>query len=195
MTFAETTAAAQRSIDASRAGSTDRRILDELRKRGERGGTDEELQLALSLGGNSQRPRRVALAKAGKVIDSRRRRRTSSGRAAIIWILSRYTTPDHMPRQAGSPPTKPKRCGWCRATDFWKSAIVPGVVTCRRCHPPATQSLEKKNTPHHDEKKTHVYNDQKHLADDREAAMAKLREFAAMEVDDGLLRPKPEPAA
>lgn len=47
--------------------------------------TDEEIQRTLSLNPSTQRPRRIELVRAGKVKDSGRWRKTSSGRLATIW--------------------------------------------------------------------------------------------------------------
>jgi len=51
------------------------------------GATDEEIQAALGLAGNTQRPRRVELCEAGRVVDSGVRRPTKSGRQAAVWII------------------------------------------------------------------------------------------------------------
>jgi predicted ArsR family transcriptional regulator len=50
----------------------------------EKDGTDEELAERLGLSGNTLRPRRVELVKAGLVIGLGRRK-TASGRSAIVW--------------------------------------------------------------------------------------------------------------
>lgn len=47
--------------------------------------TDDELQHALGLPPNTQRPRRVELVRQGKVRDSGVRRKTETGRNAIVW--------------------------------------------------------------------------------------------------------------
>lgn len=67
------------------AASSDRaRILKFLT--GKLGGmTDEEMQRALKLNPNTQRPRRIELVVAGKVRDSGKTRETASGRKATIW--------------------------------------------------------------------------------------------------------------
>lgn len=49
--------------------------------------TDEEIQIELGIPGNTQRPRRVELCEAGRVVDSGIRRRTKSGRLAVVWII------------------------------------------------------------------------------------------------------------
>lgn len=54
----------------------------------ERGATDAEIQSALQLDGNSERPRRRALQQRGLIIDSGRRRKTPSGRAATVWRVA-----------------------------------------------------------------------------------------------------------
>ena len=49
------------------------------------GSTDEEMQAALGMPGNTQRPRRVRLVEIGKIVDSGVTRKTQSGRAAVVW--------------------------------------------------------------------------------------------------------------
>lgn len=63
--------------------------------------TDEELQERLGMAANTERPRRVELEEAGRVIDSGQRRKTKSGRAAVVWIL----TPDSL--HEAKPPAAP----------------------------------------------------------------------------------------
>ena len=50
------------------------------------GATDIEIAEALGLAENTARPRRYELEKNGSIIDSGERRRTPSGRAAIVWM-------------------------------------------------------------------------------------------------------------
>lgn len=57
-------------------------VLDELRRNP---ATDEELANALTLSGNTCRPRRVELVDLGLVEDSGERRKTASGRNAVVW--------------------------------------------------------------------------------------------------------------
>jgi hypothetical protein len=52
------------------------------------GMTDEEIQAALAISPNSQRPRRVELVDGGWLIDTARTRPTESGNDAIVWALS-----------------------------------------------------------------------------------------------------------
>lgn len=61
------------------------RVLEYLIRCGERGGTDQEIQLATSLAESTERPRRVSLVQQGLVTDSGKTRRTQSGRLAIVW--------------------------------------------------------------------------------------------------------------
>ena len=49
------------------------------------GATDEEMQDDLQLNPSTQRPRRVELVSAGLVRDSGRKRKTKSGRWAVVW--------------------------------------------------------------------------------------------------------------
>lgn len=59
------------------------KVLDALEVSG--GLTDEELCDLLCLGGNTLRPRRRELELMNRVRDSGKRRRTMSGRQAVIW--------------------------------------------------------------------------------------------------------------
>lgn len=49
------------------------------------GATDEQMQGALHMNPNTQRPRRVALVEKGLVIDSGQKRKTWAGREATVW--------------------------------------------------------------------------------------------------------------
>ena len=61
-------------------------VLAYIRSQGERGATDEEIQQALEMQGNTERPRRGELVEAGLVKKSDATRKTSSGRAASVWV-------------------------------------------------------------------------------------------------------------
>ena len=47
--------------------------------------TDEEIQRSLKMDGNTERPRRRELELAGKIVDSGKRRKTSTGSPAVVW--------------------------------------------------------------------------------------------------------------
>lgn len=68
-------------------GPLHREILDYLRRAEVRvtGATDEEMQIKLDMGANTQRPRRRELELMGRVEDSGKTRQTKSGREAVIW--------------------------------------------------------------------------------------------------------------
>lgn len=63
-------------------------VLDFLKKRGVRGATDEEIQAALAMPANTERPRRRELVLGKSVIDSGQRRRTMAGRSAVVWAVA-----------------------------------------------------------------------------------------------------------
>jgi hypothetical protein len=63
-----------------RTGTQRRRVLEYVASRREHGATDLELQQALALSGNSERPRRIELVEAGWLIESGLRRR-----GHIVW--------------------------------------------------------------------------------------------------------------
>lgn len=88
----------QRHSDTSRAAADE---LAEMRKNtlraavlayislhGPDGATDEEMQLALEMEGNTERPRRRELQLVGLVIDSGRRRLTTNNRQAVVWVTA-----------------------------------------------------------------------------------------------------------
>lgn len=53
------------------------------------GSTDEEMQRELDMPGSTQRPRRRELQLAKLIEKSGTTRKTSSGRAAVVWVLAR----------------------------------------------------------------------------------------------------------
>lgn len=67
------------------SAQTDRAAVLNLLSRKFGGMTDEEIQRTLKLNPSTERPRRIELVQAGKVRDSGRTRKTSSGRAATVW--------------------------------------------------------------------------------------------------------------
>jgi len=62
------------------------KVLAFLRKRGNYGATDEEMQDEMPIQPSTQRPRRVDLVNRGLVIDSGLTRKTKSGRNAVVWV-------------------------------------------------------------------------------------------------------------
>jgi hypothetical protein len=61
-------------------------VLAEIRGRGLRGATDDEIQVALGMNPSTERPRRVELWRASLVMPTRETRPTRSGRPATVWI-------------------------------------------------------------------------------------------------------------
>ena len=53
---------------------------------GSDGATDDEIQHALSMTGNTERPRRRELEQAGWIYVSAETRRTAAGRKAAVWV-------------------------------------------------------------------------------------------------------------
>jgi len=70
------------------AGTKRRLVYDFLLSSAKYGGTDEQMQVALQMPGNVQRPRRIELVAVGLVRDSGRTRKTRAGRQAVIWIAA-----------------------------------------------------------------------------------------------------------
>ena len=71
-----------------RTGTLRRKVLDFICGQGWSGATDEEMQIALGMSGNTERPRRRELEIAGFIKDSGLRRRTLSGELAVVWACA-----------------------------------------------------------------------------------------------------------
>lgn len=67
-----------------------KKVLDYIASCGERGSTDEECQLALPINPSTQRPRRVELARQGRIVLADFTRLTKAGRKAQCWIAREY---------------------------------------------------------------------------------------------------------
>ncbi len=73
------------------AAQQQEQVFQAIAQSGANGMTDQEVEDSLGIAGNSVRPRRMALWKAGRVKDSGNLRLTKSGRSAVVWIV----TPPH----------------------------------------------------------------------------------------------------
>jgi hypothetical protein len=62
------------------------KVFEYVKGRGAAGATDAEIQAALDMSGDTERPRRRELQQAGFIGDSGQVRQTPSGRAAVVWI-------------------------------------------------------------------------------------------------------------
>lgn len=80
-----TSKAAAKAI-APVAGTQRAMILEEIKVAGERGRTDCEIQAMCMLSGDTVRPRRGEILKAGLIRDGGMRRKTASGRHAVVWV-------------------------------------------------------------------------------------------------------------
>lgn len=63
-------------------------LMKFFKARGDIGMTDEEGQYMSQVNGNSYRPARVKLQEYGLVKDSGMRRRTRSGKDAVVWVVT-----------------------------------------------------------------------------------------------------------
>lgn len=87
---------------ANAAPNARRRVFDLLER--VRGGlTDEEIQEALHMSANTERPRRIELERAGVVADSGRQRPTRAGMAAVIWTVTGQPYPTQWPKRRRKP--------------------------------------------------------------------------------------------
>lgn len=76
--------AAERMVPGASAQAA--RVFQFISKCGKEGATDHEIQSALAMTGDSERPRRWSLQRAGLIRDSGQRRKSPAGRQAIVWI-------------------------------------------------------------------------------------------------------------
>ncbi len=70
------------------AGTARAKVYDFIESCGGHGATDEEVQEDLDLPYSTSRPRRVELVTAGLVKATSRKRRTNSGRRAVVWVTT-----------------------------------------------------------------------------------------------------------
>ena len=90
MTFAppaqntDTSRAAARAIRPN-AGTLRAMVRNHIILQGSYGATDQEIQQALNLSGDTERPRRIELWNAGFIVDSGFIRKTDSGQSAVVW--------------------------------------------------------------------------------------------------------------
>ena len=75
------------AVKAKASAKTGRaRVLWYIRSQGQRGATDPEIQKALCMGGDTERPRRRELERMALIRGSGRARQTASGRHAVVWV-------------------------------------------------------------------------------------------------------------
>ena len=89
----ETSREASRQIEGVRAGQEER-VFNYILSRGAYGATDEEISRDCGLAGSSARPRRIRLADGGIVVASPFKRKTSSGRDAVVYWIAPAHRPD-----------------------------------------------------------------------------------------------------
>jgi hypothetical protein len=78
-------------IDA--AGVQRAKVMEVIALAGSQGATDAEVELETGFRAQSVSPRRGELVTLGVIVDSGQRRRTPSGRSAIVWILATLAPP------------------------------------------------------------------------------------------------------
>jgi len=61
-------------------------VLGFIKERNHDGATDNEIQRALLMSGNTERPRRIELLRMGCIMASGQTRPTSKGRQAAVWM-------------------------------------------------------------------------------------------------------------
>ena len=73
---------------APKHGSNRAKVYQYLIDRKDRGATDQELQVALSLPGDTLRPTRLSLLKDDLIYDSGKTRQNANGNDCIVWVVS-----------------------------------------------------------------------------------------------------------
>ena len=88
---------AEAAVRKGPSASIDReRVLLFLRERGEIGATDEQIQNHLGMAGDTERPRRVELLRAG-LVKPEGVRKTRTGRDATVWVVVNKENGDALP--------------------------------------------------------------------------------------------------
>lgn len=90
-TYQETSREAHEAIKPEKP-TLKQRVLTYIVSQGDYGAIDEEVQRALGMIGSTQRPRRGELQAEGLIVDSGRRRKTLTNRAAIVWVAAKKRT-------------------------------------------------------------------------------------------------------
>ena len=70
-----------------RMGSINQKVYDYIKSRKYYGATDQEVEAALGLDGNTVRPSRGSLVKKGLVSDSGKTRQNQKGNDCIVWVV------------------------------------------------------------------------------------------------------------
>lgn len=70
------------------AASQQEQVFSFIEQAGERGATDQEIETALGIAGNSVRPRRRKLVELGRVKESGNLRLTNSNSPAVVWVVA-----------------------------------------------------------------------------------------------------------
>lgn len=83
-----TTSRMAAELAAPFAGAQQQKVFQAIEQAGANGLTDQEIETALGIAGNSVRPRRTKLMELGRIKDSGNLRLTKSGRAAVVWIVA-----------------------------------------------------------------------------------------------------------
>jgi hypothetical protein len=73
---------------APKYGSNRAKVYQYIVDRQERGATDQELQAALNMPGDTLRPTRLSLLKDGLIYDSGKTRQNVNGNDCIVWLVS-----------------------------------------------------------------------------------------------------------
>ena len=63
-------------------------VFEFIEQAGDRGATDQEIEIGLGIAGNSVRPRRRKLVELGRVKQSGNLRLTSSNSPAVVWVVT-----------------------------------------------------------------------------------------------------------
>lgn len=85
----DTSKAAAASLNKFKREIDKERILQFIQAQGSEGATDQEIEIFTKIKGDTLRPRRGELMKAGKITKAPFKRETKSGRQAAVWIASR----------------------------------------------------------------------------------------------------------
>jgi len=73
---------------APRMSANKNRVYQYILDRQEKGATDQEMQAALSMAGDTLRPTRLSLIKDGLIYDSGKTRQNQNGNNCIVWVAS-----------------------------------------------------------------------------------------------------------
>ena len=144
----DTSTSAAAALAEERRNTLRAAVLAHITASAKHGATDEEMQVALEMDGNTERPRRRELQLGGLIVDSGRRRPTEKNRQAVVWVTAPLkqavavlpSAPEPEPARREPPPVAADPVPLTRKSSAKRKESIDGtrgrgsdVWNCRAC--------------------------------------------------------------